>query len=115
MWQTPTPALFAHFNTIEELQKMIGSASLPRGSNLSVCNASPVEPATLQYLTATIERFEKALDGLRCRVAPVLRPMPPGACSPPSQPPPFSDIRMRIYGLDNLVSRLVETTDQIDL
>ncbi len=92
-----------------------GTARDPRVSNLSACNASPVEPATLQYLTTTIERFEKALDGLRCRVDPVLRPMPPEACSPPSQSPPLSDIRMRIFSLDNLVSRLVETTEQIDL
>jgi hypothetical protein len=93
----------------------MNQSSSMRTSSLSVCGASPVDPATMTYLSATCERFEKALEGLRCRVAPALRPLGPEACAPSTPMPAVSDLRARVQNFDNLVSRLVETTDQIDL
>jgi hypothetical protein len=89
--------------------------SAPRTSNLSVCAPAPVDPPSVAYLQSIVDRFEKAIDGLRVRVTPVLTPGPPVAAATLGAMPPVSDLRASLRALDNLVSRLVETTEQIDL
>jgi hypothetical protein len=91
----------------------VNSASRP--STLSVCQPAPAEPPSVAYLQSIVDRFEKAIEVLRVRVTPVLTPGPPTSCAAAIGTPPVSDLRDRLRTLDNLVSRLVETTEQIDL